>query len=338
MTAYDQYAVAAFERAAVDYLLKPVSDERLAETVARLKAQRRPRAATRASARVLAALAQLRAGCAASAKLAWIRASRGAARCVLIDVDDVCYFQANDKYTSVFTADGESLIRTPLKELAEQLDARSSGRCIAARSSTCGTSRRPTRDLAGRVTLRMKSRPERWRCRAPTRTCSSRCSAAASGGTMASCRATRSSTTATAITAERTITGTITRLPRRDEAGRRAPRAVIALVLTAGFAVVEALGGWIAGSLALISDAGPHGHRRRVVRRRALRRCRGAPPAVEAARPTATGAPKCSRRSSMRSRCSPSWRHRRRGGAPAARPGAGRRRRRDGDRARSASR
>jgi DNA-binding LytR/AlgR family response regulator len=58
---------------------------------------------------------------AAQERLAWVRAAVGA-NVRLIAVDDVCYFQANDKYTSVFTADGEALIRTPLKELGAQLD------------------------------------------------------------------------------------------------------------------------------------------------------------------------------------------------------------------------
>ena len=78
----------------------------------------------------------------------------------LIAVEEICYFQANDKYTSVFTAQGEALIRTPLKELAEQLDPerfwqihRSTVVNLAAVEST-------TRDLAGRTQLRLKARPE----------------------------------------------------------------------------------------------------------------------------------------------------------------------------------
>lgn len=158
VTAYDQYAVAAFERAAVDYLLKPVSDERLAETVARLKTT----AAAAPSvdiASVLAAIERLDPARAAPRHLAWIRASRGN-EVILVDVDDVAYFQANDKYTSVFTAHGESLIRTPLKELAAQLDQAHywqvhRGTIVNARHIAT-----TTRDLAGRVVLRLKTRPE----------------------------------------------------------------------------------------------------------------------------------------------------------------------------------
>lgn len=159
VTAYDQYAVEAFERAAVDYLLKPVSDERLAETVTRLKTPVVPQAAPVDLAGVLAALGTLVPGAGAPRKLAWIRASRGT-DVALIDVDDVAYFQANDKYTSVFTAEGESLIRTPLKELAGQLDGdrfwQVHRRTIVNVAHVAAT----TRDLTGRVLLRMKSRPE----------------------------------------------------------------------------------------------------------------------------------------------------------------------------------
>ena len=155
VTAFDQYALAAFERAAVDYLLKPVSDERLAETVARLKAQATPPPGDIGT--VLAAIAQLAPG--GPQKLAWIRASRGS-EVQLIDVEDVCYFQANDKYTSVFTADGESLIRTPLKELAGQLDPQRFWQVHRGTIVNVRHIATTTRDLAGRITLRLKRRPE----------------------------------------------------------------------------------------------------------------------------------------------------------------------------------
>ena len=106
---------------------------------------------------VMAAIASLRQD--APERLAWIRASRGA-EVVLIDVDDVSYFQANYKYTSVFTADGESLIRTPLRELAAQLDARHFWQVHRGTIVNLRHVATTTRDLAGRVTLHMKSRPE----------------------------------------------------------------------------------------------------------------------------------------------------------------------------------
>jgi DNA-binding LytR/AlgR family response regulator len=162
VTAYDQYAVSAFEQEAVDYLLKPVSDERLAETVSRLKARLAKRAPAPELAAALSVLAKLapQGFAGGSERLAWIRASSGA-QVRLISVDDVCYFQANDKYTSVFTAEGESLIRTPLRELYDQLDP---ARFWQVHRSTivnvahvAGT----VRDLTGRVTLALKSRPEK---------------------------------------------------------------------------------------------------------------------------------------------------------------------------------
>ncbi|MFO1302563.1 MAG: LytTR family DNA-binding domain-containing protein [Burkholderiales bacterium] len=155
VTAFDEYAVQAFERAAVDYVLKPVSDERLAETVGRLRS--RSPAVDASLSDVLAAISQLRQG--GPERLAWIRASRGA-QVVLIDVDDVVYFQANDKYTSVLTAEGESLIRTPLRELADQLDARHFWQVHRGTIVNVRQIADTARDLAGRVTLRLKSRPE----------------------------------------------------------------------------------------------------------------------------------------------------------------------------------
>ena len=93
-------------------------------------------------------------------RLAWIRASAGA-QVKLIAVDDVSYFQANDKYTSVFTAEGEALIRTPLKELGEQLDP---DRFWQVHRGTIVNVRHVSttvRDLTGRVTLTLKNRPEK---------------------------------------------------------------------------------------------------------------------------------------------------------------------------------
>ena len=156
VTAYDEYALEAFRHAAVDYLLKPVEDDRLADTVARLKAQSSA-PANAAVSDVLAAIASLRDD--APERLAWIRASRGA-QVVLIDVNDVSYFQANDKYTSVFTAEGESLIRTPLRELTSQLDARHFWQVHRGTIVNVRHVAATIRDLAGRITLRMKSRPE----------------------------------------------------------------------------------------------------------------------------------------------------------------------------------
>lgn len=163
VTAFDQYAVEAFERAAVDFLLKPVTAERLAETVRRLRERMRAPAANDDIKRALDALSRvlpaLAGATSAPGRLAWIRASIGS-QVRLIAVDEVCYFQANDKYTSVFTSDGEALIRTSLKDLAEQLDP---GRFWQIHRSTIVNMSHvsaTTRDLSGRTLVKLKTRPE----------------------------------------------------------------------------------------------------------------------------------------------------------------------------------
>jgi len=160
VTAFDQYAIDAFEQAAVDYVLKPVSDARLVETVERLKARlAAPRADDVQAA--LAVLARLAGGSTgAPERLAWIRACIGD-QVRLISVDDVCYFQSNDKYTSVFTADAEALIRTPLKELSDALDPARFWQVHRGTIVNVAQVRTTDRDLSGRVTLALKARPER---------------------------------------------------------------------------------------------------------------------------------------------------------------------------------
>jgi DNA-binding LytR/AlgR family response regulator len=167
VTAYDQYALEAFEHAAVDYLLKPVMDERLVETIRRLRERLKTPAASAelksaldALARVLPELSGL-AGAAGGApeRLAGIRASVGN-QVRLIAVDDVSYFQANDKYTSVFTADGEALIRTSLRELGDQLDPQRFWQIHRGTIVNVAHVAATTRDLGGRTVIKLKARPE----------------------------------------------------------------------------------------------------------------------------------------------------------------------------------
>lgn len=182
ITAYDQYAVDAFEHSAVDYLLKPASQERLGKTVAKLKAALRGREGERAagilapvsgdaSAAVLQALLRQLGGqlggqpavapapAPAAPPLQWIRAAHGD-ETRLIPIDEVIYFQSNDKYTSVFLAGGESLIRTPLSKLREQLDEQQFWQIhrsvIVAARHVAGT----RQDFRGRLMVQLKGRPE----------------------------------------------------------------------------------------------------------------------------------------------------------------------------------
>lgn len=119
VTAYDEFAVQAFEQEAVDYLLKPVRAERLEKTIARL--QRALAAPPSDDARLAAALNRLLTDARPPARLRYLRPGSGDTT-HQVDVDDVLFFRADDKYTCVRTAHAEHLIRTPIAELAAQLD------------------------------------------------------------------------------------------------------------------------------------------------------------------------------------------------------------------------
>ena len=122
VTAFDQYAVDAFENEAIDYVLKPVTDARLTQTVARLRKSLADRAPAPDIAHLLNLLSRAREGDAGPASnLRWIRANRGDTT-YQIAVDEVMFFQSDDKYTVVQTANGEHLITKPLSELIRSLD------------------------------------------------------------------------------------------------------------------------------------------------------------------------------------------------------------------------
>jgi DNA-binding LytR/AlgR family response regulator len=119
VTAFDQYAVEAFEQGAVDYVLKPFNEERLAITVERLKARigSRPRELED----LVKSLAARLAPHANEQHLRWIKASVGS-NVRLIPVEEVLFFQSDEKYTRVVTCEAESLIRKPIRELLDELD------------------------------------------------------------------------------------------------------------------------------------------------------------------------------------------------------------------------
>ncbi len=124
-TAYGDHALAAFDAGAVDYLLKPVDAERLAQTVARLKLRLAPAAQTADPGALQALLAQLSTQVRRAPPLAVLQASVGR-EVRLIRTDEVVYFESDSRYTRVVfdgpAGAGDALIRTPLKELLAQLD------------------------------------------------------------------------------------------------------------------------------------------------------------------------------------------------------------------------
>jgi len=156
VTAYDEFAVQAFEREAVDYLLKPVADDRLQSAIERLQ-RALPAPASAQSDDLLQRLQAMmrRPG----EHLRWVRASVGN-DVRLVAADEICYFQATDKYTAVFTRDTELLIRTPIKELAKQLDPEQfwqvhRGTLVNAKQIVSAR-----HDAFGRVSLKLRDRPE----------------------------------------------------------------------------------------------------------------------------------------------------------------------------------
>jgi DNA-binding LytR/AlgR family response regulator len=163
VTAYDQYAIAAFEAQAMDYLLKPVHAARLQKTVSKLQLSLANR--SQAAINFEATLGQLRGLLAAAPQpavppLTVIQASVGSA-IRMVPVQDVVYFEAADKYVRVLTASHEYLIRTPLKELLPQLDSKAFWqihRGTVVNSERIDT---VTRDEAGKLSVSLRGRSEK---------------------------------------------------------------------------------------------------------------------------------------------------------------------------------
>jgi len=161
VTAYDAYAVEAFERGAVDYVLKPPEQERLQITVDRLKTRlQKPSADVNAS--VTAMLSQLAEKIAAPkpAYLQWIQASIGQ-DLRMIPVEEILFFRSDEKYTSVQTERYEALIRKPVRDLAEELDPALFWQIHRATLVNVNAIEGVTRDIRGRHLVMIKGRTDK---------------------------------------------------------------------------------------------------------------------------------------------------------------------------------
>ncbi|MFO1314495.1 MAG: LytTR family DNA-binding domain-containing protein [Burkholderiales bacterium] len=155
VTAYDKYAVAAFEEGAVDYVVKPVLPARLDATIARLRQRlAQPPADLTGLLQSLAATLSRR-----QDYLRWITASQGDALRV-ITVDEILYFRADHKYTLVVTPDAEALIRRPLKALAEEVDPNAFWQIHRSALVSVKAIAGVHRDLRGHLQVKLKDRKE----------------------------------------------------------------------------------------------------------------------------------------------------------------------------------
>ena len=173
VTAYDQYAVQAFEAQAVDYLLKPVQPERLQKTVSKVKLalMGRSQAAINSEAnhapsleptleQLRQLLAATRPPVASSGPLKVIQVSVGNS-IRMVPIDEVLYFEAADKYVRVLTASHEYLIRTPLKDLLPQLDAQNFWQIHRGTVVQAAAIEAVTRDESGKLALSLRGRAEK---------------------------------------------------------------------------------------------------------------------------------------------------------------------------------
>ncbi|MBI5277976.1 MAG: response regulator transcription factor [Burkholderiales bacterium] len=166
VTAYDEYAIAAFERGALDYLLKPVEPQRLAQTAQRVKARFASSRAPKDDAdldAVLEKLMQLQRGIEPAAARAqpmrWIQCTSGSTT-KLIDVQDVLFFRSDEKYTRVQAKDQEAFIRTPIRELLPQLDPQQFWQIHRSAIVNLSAIAAVTRDDTGKQRVHINGHPE----------------------------------------------------------------------------------------------------------------------------------------------------------------------------------
>jgi DNA-binding LytR/AlgR family response regulator len=155
-TAYDEYAISAFETGAVDYLLKPITRDRLARTIERLK--ERIEAKPPGLEDLLDAL-QTRLSGGRQNEIRWITGSVGSVT-KMFGIDEVLFFQAQDKYVRVVTAEDEVHIRTPLRELLGSLDPQVFWQVHRSVIVRAGAIQRIETDDGGKLQLRLKGRED----------------------------------------------------------------------------------------------------------------------------------------------------------------------------------
>jgi DNA-binding LytR/AlgR family response regulator len=160
ITAYDQYAVQAFEQGVVDYVLKPAERERLLVTVERIRRRLSQRDATPVPMQQILQKLAAQMNPQAAPRLKWIQATVGS-EIRMIPVEDVLFFISDEKYTRVQTASVEALIRKPIKELVEELDAEAFWQIHRSTLINVKAIAGVSRDLRGRQIVSVKGHPEK---------------------------------------------------------------------------------------------------------------------------------------------------------------------------------
>jgi DNA-binding LytR/AlgR family response regulator len=154
VTAYDKYAVAAFDEGAVDYVMKPFSAARLATAIGRVKEKLSSAPANLDD--LVRALAQ---GSLKKKYIRWITASQGN-ELRLITTDEICYVKADNKYTVIFTEDQEAVIRRSIRELVDELDPETFWQIHRGTLVNVSAIAGVSRDFTGRLRVRLKKRKE----------------------------------------------------------------------------------------------------------------------------------------------------------------------------------